>query len=218
MNRFVKYSFFVVASLYVAVVVPVAHAQVAALNFASAGISTTNLDTVRGYSFGVTGTGFTATYLSFYDQGGDGLADAHNIGLWDTTGSLIASAAVSAGTANALDATGKFRQVPITPTFLAAGFGYIVGATSLAGSQDNQATTFVDIRTASNISYSTGRFINGSTPGVLVRPTVANGSGLPGGSFGGFAGNIVTAAPEPASLALLAFGAVPILTRYKRAK
>ena len=50
-------------------------------------------------------------HLGVWDQSGDGLAEAHQVGLWDLVGNLLASANVASGTAAPL--TGGFRYTAL---------------------------------------------------------------------------------------------------------
>ncbi|WP_413171157.1 DUF4082 domain-containing protein [Anabaena azotica] len=152
-----------------------------ALSFSSTGFSSTLTTSTRGFAFNVLNpSGITVTDLSFFDENSDGLAESHDIGLWNSSGTLLASGTVSAGTTNAL--VGFFRTVDIADTFLAQGNGYVVGAVFLVGSSDKQAINFVGLTTPSDISYVGGRFINNGVAS-LTFPTSNLASGIPGGSF-----------------------------------
>jgi hypothetical protein len=67
------------------------------------------------------------TMLGWYDHEQNGLIEPHKVGIFDTTGALLVSTEVPAGTAGALDA--QFRYVPITPFLLLAGVDYVIGGT-----------------------------------------------------------------------------------------
>jgi hypothetical protein len=65
--------------------------------------------------------------LGVYDAGGDGLAVATEVGLWDRdTNTLLASVTVPQGTAGAL--LGQFRYAPIPSVWLMPGVNYALGA------------------------------------------------------------------------------------------
>ena len=74
-----------------------------------------------GYSFTVTGTK-TVAALGFWDEGGDGLANSHGVGLWTDAGSLLTSVNVTntSGTIYG-SADGNWRTELITPLVLKAG-------------------------------------------------------------------------------------------------
>ena len=80
-----------------------------------------------GFSF-TAGSAVTVTSLGYYDFGGDGFATAHEVGIFDSAGTLLASAGLSAGTGDTL--VGQFRYAGITPLNLAAGQTYVIAATT----------------------------------------------------------------------------------------
>ena len=175
-------------------------AQVPALTFSGELLSPAALTSTRGYVFNVTVVeGVAATHLSVYDDGGNGLAEAHPVGLWNTSGVLLASATVPSGTTAPLDASGKFRAVDIPDVLLPQGSNYAVGALFLADSGDKQAFNWTSSATAPGISFVEGRF-DSQGGAVLTFPIEPIAVGLPGGSFD------VVPVPEP-SLPLLAVAA-----------
>ena len=82
-----------------------------------------------GFEFTATST-FWATDLGFFDSSADGLAEAHAIGLWDNSGTLLASTVLPSGMAGTL--VSGFRYVPIAPVLLTPG-SYRVGALFSSG-------------------------------------------------------------------------------------
>ena len=83
------------------------------------------------------------TQLGIFDDGGDGLVNSHQVGLWhlddNVSGPLLASAVVPAGTAAPL--IGGYRFVPITPVvipYTGHSLGYfVVAAQYSAGDADD---------------------------------------------------------------------------------
>lgn len=66
-------------------------------------------------------------HLGVYDAGGDGLAVATDVGLWDRgSGTLLASATIPQGTVG--DLLGQFRYVNIPLLALQPGVTYALGA------------------------------------------------------------------------------------------
>ena len=51
-----------------------------------------------GYEFTVGSTPLYVSELGYFDNNNDGLNTAHNVGLWNSFGELVATATVSAGT------------------------------------------------------------------------------------------------------------------------
>src|SRR5438876_3613240 len=80
-----------------------------------------------GWSF-TTNASVTVDALGYYDLAGDGLAVAHDIGLFTSTGTLLTSTAVAPGVVDPL--IGSFRYAPITPITLAAGQTFTIGGTT----------------------------------------------------------------------------------------
>lgn len=78
-----------------------------------------------GFEFSVSAnTAITA--LGAYDSGQDGFNGQVNVGLWDTSGNLLTSTVLAAGTGATL--INDFRFGSITPFNLVAGQHYVVGA------------------------------------------------------------------------------------------
>jgi hypothetical protein len=62
--------------------------------------------------------------LGIFDYGEDGLGESHEVGIFESSGTLLASAVVPAGTVSPLD--NHFRYTDIVPTRLEAGQTYTV--------------------------------------------------------------------------------------------
>jgi len=127
------------------------------------------------------------------------LTESHTVSVWDTSGNLLATAVISAGTINPL--VGEFRYATISPIILSAGTTYVLGATYIGYTQDpwvqnvsgNQAT-FDPAVSPGNVRCKTGgRCAFPATtsirPGSLVGPNA---------QF-----SLVNGVPDPASTALL---------------
>jgi hypothetical protein len=178
---------------------PYAFSQTPALSFTGSSPSNAATTSTRGYVFDVLSpTGINVSGLSFFDAGADGLSESHDVGLWDSSGNLLASATVPSGTLASLDTNGLFRVVNISSVFLAQGTSYRVGAVFVAGSGDTQAANLIGVSTPTELQYIGGAFINNGVAS-LTFPNSNIALGLPGGSFE-FA---AVAVPEPATVAML---------------
>ncbi|MBN9418161.1 MAG: DUF4082 domain-containing protein [Candidatus Eremiobacteraeota bacterium] len=81
---------------------------------------------VRGWEF-TTNSDISVTALSIYDAGLDGLAEAHNVGIFNSSGTLLASVIIPSGTTAGL--VNEFRSVAISPLTLLAGQTFRIAAT-----------------------------------------------------------------------------------------
>jgi hypothetical protein len=78
-----------------------------------------------GTRFAVGSTDILVNALGFEDPGADGLQVSHQVGLWTSGGSLLASVTVPSGTGGTFN--DGWRYVSITPTLLTAGMAYVLG-------------------------------------------------------------------------------------------
>ena len=170
-----------------------------------------NTFTTCGYSFNVNSpAGVSITHLSMFDAGSNGLALAHAVGLWNSAGTLLASATVPIGTSAALDASGQFRFVDIPDITLPQGTGYAVGGLMIPGS-DGSASEWTNLIVAPGITYGQPRFLDNNISTPTFPSSVGFGtSGYVGGSF------LVAPIPEPMNVAMAAIVAVPMLCRRSR--
>lgn len=115
-----------------------------------------------GYEF-TANQNITVTDLGFLDASGTGLAESHEVGIYNTSGVLLASALVPAGTAAPL--TGAFRYVGITDLDLTAGTEYICAGLMTTTADEVGYSSPGDISLDSRISISSDPslyFIGGS--------------------------------------------------------
>ena len=85
-----------------------------------------NQSATIGWAFSVGAQALEVDALGMYDNNADGMLDAHPVGLWNSSGTLLAQATVPAGTA--ATRVGSYRYVAIAPVTLAAGQTYVIGA------------------------------------------------------------------------------------------
>ena len=101
----------------------------------------------KGWVFGNSGPSdyMAITQLGVFDNGGDGLVNSHQVGLWGVDGTvptLLASVTIPAGTAAPL--IGGYRYMPITPVLIPPGYRlprqFVVGAEYSADDADDPVT------------------------------------------------------------------------------
>ncbi|MBK8040378.1 MAG: DUF4082 domain-containing protein [Verrucomicrobiaceae bacterium] len=112
-----------------------AHSHAAtALSFSSyTGSFTDGVGRVIGWEFSTTAAPVQVTHLGFFDEGANGLASSHAVGLYlKSTKALVASVIVPAGTSASLD--GFFRMESITPVSLLPATEYVIAASWAANS------------------------------------------------------------------------------------
>lgn len=158
-----------------------------------------------GWEFTVSTT-IQVNELAFYDDGENGLADSHEIGIWNSSGTLVASGTVLAGTASPL--VDQFREVAVSAT-LGAG-DYFIGALFVDGNDPVwfPGSSLTDFSSAPGITYDGATFAGG---GSLADPTTADSSpGFFGADFS------FSSTPEPSSVALLGTLLVAVLFAFRK--
>lgn len=199
------------ASLVIAIgAAPQLAAQTQALTFVSSGSVGNNNDQNVGWSFNVL-TGINVTGLEWFDTNGDGLSQSHQVGIWNSVGTLLASAIIPSGTAATL--TGGFRFVPINAVFLAAAGGYIVGGLNFANSTDRIESNVTSQTTVPEIQYVDATF-SGLTS-TFGRPDQFSSATT--GFYGpSFTVSPVTSVPEPGTFVLMATGVGGLIVLRRR--
>jgi hypothetical protein len=150
------------------------------------------------------------TGLGVFDDSQDGLVDSYPVGIWNGSGTLVASGTVASGTVDPL--INQFRYTPAS-VLLAPGT-YTIGALFLTGDDPLVFPgTAINFATASGITFIQNAFAAG---GSLSDPTdsASTDPAYFGPNFTFETGQV----PEPASLALLGAGlaALGLIRRRKR--
>lgn len=190
----------------VATTMAVNAAPMPAIDFTTAGFGFTNGQWSLGFQFATGAQGGRVSQLGFWDDGANGLTQSHNVGIYNMSGTLLASTTIT--NANALGADG-FRYGNIADLILAANTSYVIAATT---GNENYMWDPVGFTTSPLITFQGDRYTPSTT---LAFPTLG-----PSGVNGWFGPNfIVSEVPEPMSLALfgglVAVGGVVARRRMK---
>lgn len=190
-----------------------AHAQENGVTVLTASDTGTSSQT-RGWQF-TTANDITITALGYFDLNGDGLAVSHEVGIWDNGGTLLVSATVSAGVVDPLFGGFRFNSNLTGTVNLAAGT-YVVGGLSNSADPNARSLTPADVLFGTGITNLEDR-TNG-TGGVFSFPATPGGFdiGYFGGNFRFTTNGNSSAAPEPASLALVTLAGMGFLARKRR--
>jgi hypothetical protein len=152
-----------------------------------------------GWQF-TTNQQISVTNLGIFDDSLNGLADRYQVGIWNSSGTLLGTATVLSGTADPLVNQFRYASLSGGPITLAAGQTFEIGALYLDGNDGlifpGGATGFAS---APFITFDQSSFIAG---GTLSDPTSSLGTepSYFGPNFEAVAA--VTATPEPSSLIL----------------
>lgn len=167
-----------------------------------------NLNQSVGWEFNVREL-LTVTHLSWFDQDKNGLSTAHEVGLWNPSGELIAQAQVLSGSASALD--GIWRLVDIPDLVLGVADGYVIGGTNSSSSSDRLVAGLFPIDLDLRVEHVETRFSDFGT--VLVLPNMNNSATSAVGFYG--PGFNVEPIPEPQTVTLLLLGVAVLLPRRR---
>jgi hypothetical protein len=180
-------------------------------------------DSTVGWKFTVNPDSSTITIggLGIFDFGKDGLAESHQIGLWDTgaTPTLLASATINNTNSTVVASSSSAGQWLFTPikssVDLTPGASYVVGAFYALNSADSFMKTTSAPTTISGVTFNEAR---ASLTSGLQFP----GSFTTEGGYGLFGPNLFIGAvppvPEPETYAMLmaGLGLLSFIARRRR--
>ena len=168
----------------------VAAGPVLAVDFVTASGDFTNDNWSLGWQFNVN-TPIVVTGLGFYDDQQNGLAQSHDVGIWNSVGVLLVWGTVSP----ADPLVSWWRWTSVTPVTLAVGEGYQIGAVTGAENYSNGPGGFT---TDPSITFVGDSYYYPAGSGLAYPNSSV------GGVTGWFGPNFEFSVPEPASFLLLA--------------
>ncbi len=132
-----------------------------AIAFSSANDDDTDTDDTIGWEFTVGDEDVVVTALSFYDEGLDGLAASHPVGIYEAaTEALVVSTTVPAGSVAPLD--GQFRYVGVPETTLSAQTTYRIAGYRPTGIIENIVYNVSDFSVSASIMAGAAYYKNGT--------------------------------------------------------
>lgn len=149
--------------------------------------------------------------LGVFDEGQDGLASAHDVGIFLTNGSAVVTTTIAAGTSSPL--IGQSRFVSVAPVQLTANTPYYILANNFQTDRFVSGTGAVvfDPRITWN-------GIADAPANNISAPIVTNSGGSPGNLGPNFRFDVAatTPVPEPSTLALGGIGLAGLALGYAR--
>ena len=199
----------VVTSAFLLSLSSLASAGTLALTSVEGGHYTSGGDQLYGWIFSIN-TPITVTSLGVYDENSDGLSISHDVGIYRQSDQvLLGSATVPSGTVGTLIDT--FRLESVSPFSLAPDT-YVIVMTMPAGTSDLQVANATSFTFASEITYITSAFGDGSALG-FPNPD-GNGSYAPGMFGPNF--TFSDSVPEPSTYSALGLGLTALLLLARR--
>ena len=167
--------------------------------------SGTDLPRLVGWNLFVN-SDMSVSSLGFWDQGLIGLSAAHQIGLWDSNGTLLSDVIVQAGTSSTL--IDGWRYETIAAIMLNAGSSYTIGST-ISLNDDTYIWSPSTVSATGDITFGNG--VRGSENISFEFPTLESNSGR-------FVPNFIYSTievSEPSLLGLLSLGLVLLIQRRR---
>lgn len=192
-----------VVAAFVVTAVGAASAQAGtlALDFTGGAMAQPLNQQTLGWEFTLTRS-LTVTHLGIFDTGADGLAERHQVAIWNTSQSLLTQATVTTGdlAVASTSTSGQWLFASLASSFVLGPGTYIIGADYATAA--DRVMTGATPSMASGLTFVRGRFVTPSTSGFDFPNSTF---GTSGGHFGPnlLFTESVTPVPEPTSLLLL---------------
>ncbi len=196
--------FFSTVFFFVFLFLPLAgQASTVAVDVTDDGSYVGNSSFISGWSFSVNQS-IEITELGFIDRNLNGLNESHDVGIFDSSQSLIISTTVPVGTAATLD--GFYRYDSVTPYTLTPGEEYRIFTrviTNYSSGGDAIPTRNVVYSPASQINVINTEYHGVNAGGLFYVTNSTAGTTI---MTGNFKFNLLSPVPIPATFPLFAFG------------
>lgn len=181
-----------------------------AYEFTTPGHSFSNGSWDFGWTF-TANQGLVVSGLGYYADPTNGFVNQNEVALYDSLGTLLASATVD----NTYALTGHFRYVTIAPLTLVAGQTYQIDGVSHS---DNYTWNDAGFSTYSGITYVSNSWVSGSSPVFQTEVQTDTSAGYHGPNLYFGEPVFTNAVPEPQTYALLlaGLGAIGWAARRRR--
>ena len=214
MNGRIRLAFSVSALLAATLMTRTANAQTLGIDFLGGNQASPVALQTLGWQFNLATTR-DVTSLGIFDIGSNGLIDSHQVGIWTTSGTLLASATVTnASTVVAsTSSSGRWMFTALGSVLTLGPGSYIIGADYLTAS-DPVMTSASSLFGDPDVTFLNGRFVATQTAAFDFPD---DSFSTTGGHFGPNFQLASATVPEPSSLALIALGGgVLALVRRRR--
>ena len=187
-------------------------AQTVAMDFTGGNLGQSNGNITWGWAFTISSS-VTVTDLGVYDEANNGLINSHQVGLWDSGGTLLASTTMASGlSGTAVISTSGFGSLRFnTISSLGIGAGsYVVGALYKDADADLLRFAATTVTMPPPFTFNQGR----SAPGGFVFPSLTSANN---GFFGPNLRFTTGTVPEPGVVvSLLGAGTLSSLLLVRR--
>ncbi|MCC9602271.1 DUF4082 domain-containing protein [Stieleria sp. JC731] len=180
-----------------------ANADLVLASFSGGSFGATNVNQTNSFNIVVGPQDVFISQLGFFDHNADGLLASHEVGVWNSSGTLVTSAIVPSGTSAQL--VGQWRMVEIASIRLKSAETYLIGAQVFGDRYVFNGENGVYDDAVGPVSPG-GSLTNGSGLNFPTNPT--------GGRFN--ANATISAVPEPSSFVLLVATSCVVFGKRRR--